>query len=391
MLSLLSAMDVKNLSKNAMMMFDVETNNPLQGGYDKKRIFDFAYGRFNPFVGIKGDIKSNLVYEAMVNPLIVDQIVEWKKVKDAGDDNYYRFFKLLKDHNWWHEHGLTKEEIAKKVNTGMTQNMLKLEYLWLKERDIPRLVDVFGYWTVGKGKDRKDAPKHSRNRGVELNKAYDLMKTIEEWRANEDKLIGMIESGALVGDATYDKLMNSLYNEIYREQYEKEQTKNFRRDLDVFRMIEEKAGVLFKDNIQKWETIVDRFDKEITESKDLLAVTAYNIQHDRGSVVEMNEALGLPSDLGDPRKDGVRAICMRNMMGLLGNLEAQKIINGLEVHNGKFITEELLKSLKGKTLHTTTFQYFYEHVMDVEDFEQPHTAKGDVDAQMDAFIEGVQF
>ena len=50
--------------KDSIVMVDVETNNPQASSFKKLRIFDFAYGAFNPFSGVVGDVKSNVEPES---------------------------------------------------------------------------------------------------------------------------------------------------------------------------------------------------------------------------------------------------------------------------------------------------------------------------------------
>src|SRR5690606_17789510 len=111
---LATLIQVMNLEpdKDSIVMVDVETNDPRRSNFKKLRIFDFAYGSLNPFSGEIQTPEGSLVYEGMLHPGIIEQIIKWKKIKNASFDSYYGFFNLLVAHNWWSDRVISKQEVT---------------------------------------------------------------------------------------------------------------------------------------------------------------------------------------------------------------------------------------------------------------------------------------
>jgi hypothetical protein len=386
---LATLIQVMNLEpdKDSIVMVDVEANNPRASTFKKLRIFDFAYGSLNPFSGEIQEPQSNLVYEGMLHPEVIEQIIKWKKIKNASFDSYYGFFNLLVDHDWWSDRVISKQEITaeamEKFRLSAREKLYKLQ-----TRVLPEKHRVLKYWETVQP-HHKNADKYKADRKADIAKLTEAIKDLTEWIAKGNELDGMVKDGSLIGNPTYDSIMKDIYTDLYSDQYERI---NWEGDLAFFRRVEQLTGARFSGNIKRWGEVITTFDNRLKNNKNLLAITAYNISHEQKAIRQMVADFG-PSEKYATILDGeaYRSICMYNMMGLITKQEVEDLINGLHSYDDKFFVENLAKSLSSKgNLNTMDFELFYQHIFPTREYKQSHTGKGDVFDQSEAFVEAFQ-
>ena len=386
---LATLIQVMNLEpdKDSIVMVDVETNDPSRSSFKKLRIFDFAYGNLNPFSGEIQTPEGSLVYEGILHPKIIEQIIQWKKIKNASFDSYYGFFNLLVEHDWWSDRVISKQEITAEAREQFKLKAREKLYK-LQTRVLPNLQKSLRYWETVQP-HHKYADKYKANRKDDIAKAVVAIKDLTEWIAKGNELDKMIKDGSLTGNPTYDSIMESVYLDLYNDQYER---LNWEGDLAFFRRVEQLTGARFSGNIKRWGEVITTFDNKLKNNKNLLAITAYNISHEQNAIKAMVADFG-PSEKYSTILDGeeYRSICMYNMMGLITKQEAIDLINGLHSYDDKFFVENMAKSLSGTgKLNTQTFELFYKHTFPTREYKQSHTAKGDVFDQSEAFVEVFQ-
>jgi len=373
--------------KDSIVMVDVETNNPSKSDFKKLRIFDFAYGNLNPFSGEIQTPEGSLVYEGMLHPKIIEQIIQWKKIKNASFDSYYGFFNLLVEHDWWSDRVISKQEITAEAREQFKLKAREKLYK-LQTRVLPEQQRVLRYWETVRP-HHKYADKYKADRKANIAKLVKAIKDLTEWIAKGNELDEMIKDGSLTGNPTYDSIMKSVYTDLYKDQYER---LNWEGDLAFFRRVEQLTGARFSGNIKRWGEVITTFDNKLKNNKNLLAITAYNISHEQNAIKAMVADFG-PSEKYAKILDGeeYRSICMYNMMGLITKQKTIDLINGLHSYDDKFFVENLAKTLSYKNnLNTMEFELFYSHIFPTKEYKQSHTAKGDVFDQSEAFVEAFQ-
>lgn len=373
--------------KDSIVMVDVETNNPQASSFKKLRIFDFAYGAFNPFSGVVGDVKSNLVYEGMLNPKVLEQIIEWKKIRHASFDSYYGLFNLLVQQDWWSDRVFPKEEMTEEAIVKFKQSARERLYN-VQTRLLPEQRRILEGWETVRS-HHKDASKHAANRRADIKKSTQAIKDLTEWLAAGEQLDKTIKGGGLLGNPTYDSVMEDVYTDLYSDQYERI---NWEGDMAFFQEVERLTGANFSQDVKRWGDVITTFDQDLKHNKNLLGITAYNIIHEQNAIKVMVSDFG-PSEQYGKILDGDRynSICMNNMMGLISKQEAKDVINSLHTFDDKFFVEQVAKAFKetGK-LNTQTFELFYQNTFPAEKYEQSHTGKGDVLDQTNAFVQAFQ-
>lgn len=387
--SFLQAMQIDE-SKKSIAMVDVETNNPSASKFKKLRIFDFAYGMVNPFDGQITGVESNLVYEGMINPEVIEQTIEWNKIKNASFNSYYGVFNLLREQDWWSERIASREEISQETVVGAFQRTATEKLYKIQNKHLPEQKRILKVWETTQS-TWKTANKYRAERTADIAKMEVAIKDLENWLQDTNNLNTLIQSGNFLGNPTYDSIMRSVYTSLYTEQYERASMQDFRLDQKTFRQIEQKMNVSFSHNIKRWGDTIYQFDNDLKNNKDLLAITAYNISHERNAIKQMNRDFGISSDMNVLDGERYRSICMQNMMGLLTKKESEDIIKGLNSYDPNFFIEGVAESLRntGK-LETRTFEAFYEYIFDTKGYKQTHTAKGDVVDQSKALTEAFQ-
>jgi hypothetical protein len=386
---LATLIQVMNLEpdKDSIVMVDVETNDPTRSDFKKLRIFDFAYGSLNPFSGEIQTPEGSLVYEGMLHPKIIEQIIQWKKIKNASFDSYYGFFNLLVEHDWWSDRVISKQEITAEARERFKLKAREKLYK-LQTRVLPEMQRVLRVWETDRS-HYKNADKYRADRKADIAKLVKAIKDLTEWIAKGNELDKMIKDGSLTGNPTYDSIMESVYRDLYNDQYER---LNWEGDLAFFRRVEQITGARFSGNIKRWGEVITTFDNKLKNNRNLLAITAYNISYEQKAIKAMVADFG-PSEKYSKILDGetYRSICMQNMMGLITKQEAIDLINGLHSYDDKFFVENLAKALSttGK-LNTQTFELFYKHIFPTREYKQSHTGKGDVFDQSEAFVEAFQ-
>lgn len=387
--SFLQAMQIDE-SKKSIAMVDVETNNPSASKFKKLRIFDFAYGMVNPFDGQITGVESNLVYEGMINPEVIEQTIEWNKIKNASFNSYYGVFNLLREQDWWSERIASREEISQETVVGAFQRTATEKLYKIQNEHLPEQKRILKVWETTQS-TWKTANKYRAERTADIAKMEVAIKDLENWLQDTNNLNTLIQSGNFLGNPTYDSIMRSVYTSLYTEQYERASMQDFRLDQKTFRQIEQKMNVSFSHNIKRWGDTIYQFDNDLKNNKDLLAITAYNISHERNAIKQMNRDFGISSDMNVLDGERYRSICMQNMMGLLTKKESEDIIKGLNSYDPNFFIEGVAESLRntGK-LETRTFEAFYEYIFDTKGYKQTHTAKGDVVDQSKALTEAFQ-
>lgn len=373
--------------KDSIVMVDVETNNPQASSFKKLRIFDFAYGAFNPFSGVVGDVKSNLVYEGMLNPKVLEQIIEWKKIRHASFDSYYGLFNLLVQQDWWSDRVFPKEEVTEEAIVKFKQSARERLYN-VQTRLLPEQRRILEGWETVRS-HHKDASKHAAGRRADIKKSTQAIKDLTEWLAAGEQLDKTIKGGGLLGNPTYDSVMEDVYTDLYSDQYERI---NWEGDMAFFQEVERLTGANFSQDVKRWGDVITTFDQDLKHNKNLLGITAYNISHEQNAIKAMVSDFG-PSEQYGKILDGDRynSICMNNMMGLISKQEAKDVINSLHTFDDKFFVEQVAKAFKetGK-LNTQTFELFYQNTFPAEKYEQSHTGKGDVLDQTKAFVQAFQ-
>lgn len=386
---LATLIQVMNLEpdKDSIVMVDVETNNPSRSSFKKLRIFDFAYGNLNPFSGEIQTPQGSLVYEGILHPKIIEQIIQWKKIKNASFDSYYGFFNLLVEHDWWSDRVISKQEITAEAREQFKLKAREKLYK-LQTRVLPEMQRVLRVWETDRS-HYKNADKYKADRKADIAKLVEAIKDLTEWIAKDDELDKMIKDGSLTGNPTYDSIMKDVYRDLYNDQYER---LNWEGDLAFFRRVEQLTGARFSGNIKRWGEVITTFDNKLKNNKNLLAITAYNIAHEQKAIKAMVADFG-PSEKYAKILDGetYRSICMHNMMGLITKQEVIDLINGLHSYDDKFFVDNMAKALSdtGK-LNTQTFELFYKHIFSTKEYKQSHTAKGDVFDQSEAFVKAFQ-
>lgn len=386
---LATLIQVMNLEpdKDSIVMVDVETNDPSRSDFKELRIFDFAYGNLNPFTGEIQEAQGNLVYEGMLHPKIIEQIIQWKKIKNASFDSYYGFFNLLVDHDWWSDRVISKQEVTAEAREEFKRNAREKLYE-LQTRILPEKQRVLKVWETTKS-HYKNANKYKADRKADIAKLTDAIKDLTEWIAKGNELDEMIKGGSLIGNPTYDSIMKDVYTDLYRDQYER---LNWEGDLAFFRRVEQLTGARFSGNIKRWGEVITTFDDKLKNNKNLLGITAYNISHEQKAIKAMVADFG-PSEKYSTILDGeeYRSICMKNMMGLITKQKTKDLINGLHSYDDKFFVDNVAKALSSKNkLNTMEFELFYNEIFPTRDYKQSHTGKGDVFDQSEAFIEAFQ-
>lgn len=373
--------------KDSIVMVDVETNNPKTSNFKKLRIFDFAYGSLNPFSREIQEPQGNLVYEGMLHPEVIEQIIKWKKIKNASFDSYYGFFNLLVAHDWWSDRVISKQEVTAEAREEFKRNAREKLYK-LQTEILPEKQRALRYWETVQP-HHKYADKYKADRKADIVKLVDAIKDLTEWIAKGNELDRMIKDGSLIENPTYDSIMKDVYRDLYSDQYER---LNWEGDLAFFRRVEQITGARFSGNIKRWGEVITTFDDKLKNNKNLLAITAYNISHEQKAIRQMVADFG-PSEKYSTILDGeaYRSICMYNMMGLITKQETTDLINGLHSYDDKFFVENLAKALSSKgNLNTMEFELFYQHIFPTRDYKQSHTGKGDVFDQSEAFVEAFQ-
>lgn len=387
--NLATLIQVMNLEpdKDSIVMVDVETNNPKTSNFKKLRIFDFAYGSLNPFSREIQEPQGNLVYEGMLHPEVIEQIIKWKKIKNASFDSYYGFFNLLVAHDWWSDRVISKQEVTAEAREEFKRNAREKLYK-LQTEILPEKQRALRYWETVQP-HHKYADKYKADRKADIVKLVDAIKDLTEWIAKGNELDRMIKDGSLIENPTYDSIMKDVYRDLYSDQYER---LNWEGDLAFFRRVEQITGARFSGNIKRWGEVITTFDDKLKNNKNLLAITAYNISHEQKAIRQMVADFG-PSEKYSTILDGeaYRSICMYNMMGLITKQETTDLINGLHSYDDKFFVENLAKALSSKgNLNTMEFELFYQHIFPTRDYKQSHTGKGDVFDQSEAFVEAFQ-
>lgn len=384
--TLIQAMNLEP-DKDSIVMVDVETNDPSKSNFKKLRIFDFAYGSLNPFSGEIQTPQGNLVYEGMLHPEVIEQLIKWKKIKNASFDSYYGFFNLLVAHDWWSDRVISKQEITaeamEKFKLDAREKLYKLQ-----TRVLPEQQRLLRGWETDRS-HYKNADKYKADRTADIAKLVDAIKDLTEWIAKGNELDGMIKESSLTGNPTYDSIMESVYTDLYSDQYER---LNWEGDLAFFRRVEQLTGARFSGNIKRWGEVITTFDDKLKNNKNLLGITAYNISHEQKSIRQMVADFG-PSEKYSTILDGetYRSFCMYNMMGLITKQETTDLINGLHSYDDKFFVENLAKALSSKgKLNTMEFELFYQQIFPARDYKQSHIGKGDVFDQSEAFVEAFQ-
>lgn len=386
---LATLIQVMNLEpdKDSIVMVDVETNDPTRSSFKKLRIFDFAYGSLNPFTGEIQETQGDLVYEGMLHPEVIEQLIKWKKIKNASFDSYYGFFNLLIAHDWWSDRVVSKQEITAEA-MGKFKRDAREKLYELQTRYVPEQQRLIKVWGTTKS-HHKNADKYKADRTADLAKAVDAIKDLTEWIAKGNELDGMIKEGSLMGNPTYDSIMNDVYTDLYSDQYER---LNWEGDLAFFRRVEQLTGARFSGNIKRWGEVITTFDDKLKNNKNLLGITAYNISHEQKAIKAMVADFG-PSEKYSTILDGeaYRSICMYNMMGLITKQETKDLINGLHSYDDKFFVDNLAKALSSKgKLNTQKFDLFYKEIFPTREYKQSHTGKGDVFDQSEAFVKAFQ-
>ena len=386
---LATLIQVMNLEpdKDSIVMVDVETNDQSRSDFKKLRIFDFAYGNLNPFSGEIQTPQGSLVYEGMLHPKIIEQIIQWKKIKNASFDRYYGFFNVLIEHVWWSDRVISKQEITAEAREQFKLKAREKLYK-LQTRILPEQQRALRYWETVQP-HHKYADKYKADRKADIAKAVDAIRDLTEWIAKGNELDEMIKDGSLTGNPTYDSIMESVYLDLYNDQYER---LNWEGDLAFFRRVEQLTGARFSGNIKRWGEVITTFDNKLKNNKNLLAITAYNISHEQNAIKAMVADFG-PSEKYSTILDGeeYRSICMYNMMGLITKQETIDLINGLHSYDDKFFVENMAKALSGTgNLNTMNFELFYNHIFPTREYKQSHTAKGDVFDQSEAFVKAFQ-
>lgn len=388
LITLLYAMNIEP-ENNAMAMIDVETDDPSRRGGGDLRIFDFGYGFFNPLQGTKGEVQSNLVYEGMINPRVADQILRWDKIKNASQNHYYSLFNQLKAKNWWSDRTMTQAQIRENIKDGVIQSSLSDKY----QEQTVLLADKMGILNTWMGPrfHYKEAPRRINERMEDIKSIQQTIAHLNKWMASGDNLKTLIESARITNNPSHDEIMKKIYQEFYEEQAERYDPLTRHKDMQVIREIEKRMGQNFSDKIDTWENTINNFHSAMVNNTNLLGITAYNIQHEQNAIKSMNKAFGVPSEIGDLTRDSYRLICMKNMIGFLKNQDLWDLVMGLEYFYEDAMSEGFLRSLeKAGKLQTESFQLLYPTIMKTgEKYKQPHTAKGDVEDQMDVFTEYV--
>lgn len=387
--NLATLIQVMNLEpdKDSIVMVDVETNDPSRSDFKKLRIFDFAYGSLNPFSGEIQTPEGNLVYEGMLHPEVIEQIIKWKKIKNASFDSYYGFFNLLVAHDWWSDRVISKQEVTAEAREEFKRNAREKLYK-LQTEILPEKQRALRYWETVQP-HHKYTNKYKANRKADIAKLVEAIKDLTEWIAKGNELDRMIKDGSLIENPTYDSIMKDVYRDLYSDQYER---LNWEGDLAFFRRVEQLTGAKFSGNIKRWGEVITTFDNRLKNNKNLLAITAYNITHEQNAIKAMVADFG-PSEKYSTILDGeaYRSICMNNMMGLITKQETTDLINGLHSYDDKFFVDNLAKALSNKgKLNTMEFELFYQHTFPARNYKQSHTGKGDVFDQSEAFVEAFQ-
>jgi len=386
---LATLIQVMNLEpdKDSIVMVDVETNDPRRSNFKKLRIFDFAYGSLNPFSGEIQTPEGSLVYEGMLHPGIIEQIIKWKKIKNASFDSYYGFFNLLVAHNWWSDRVISKQEVTAEAREEFKRSAREKLYK-LQTEILPEKQRALRYWETVRP-HHKYADKYKADRKADIAKLVEAIKDLTEWIAKGNELDKMIKDGTLTGNPTYDSIMKDVYTSLYSDQYER---LNWEGDLAFFRRVEQLTGARFSGNIKRWREVITTFDNKLKNNKNLLAITAYNISHEQKAIKAMVADFG-PSEKYSKILDGetYRSICMYNMMGLITKKEVIDLLNGLHSYDDKFFVNNIAKTLSGTgNLNTMEFELFYQHIFPTKKYKQSHTGKGDVFDQSEAFVEAFQ-
>lgn len=373
--------------KDSIVMVDVEANNPNTSDLQRLRIFDFAYGAFNPVSGEIGEITNNLIYEGMIHPEVIDQIINWKKIRYASFDSYYGLFNLLVQNDWWSDRVFPRDEISDEAVVKFKQETRERLYN-AQRRLLPEQKRVLRVWETERA-HYKNASENIAKRKAEIKKIVQSIKDLTELLLAEEEVEGTIQSGGLIGNPLYDKIMGSVYMDLYKDQYERI---NWQGDLAFFKEVEKTMNVNFHQDIARWGDFITTFDNKLKNNKNLLGITAYNLRHEQRSVRSMVEDFG-PSEEYASILDGERynSTCMYNMMGLISKQEVGDIINGLHSYDDKFFVKRVAEAFKDTgALKTQSFELFYKNTFPTSEYKQKHTAKEDVLDQEEAFVEAFQ-
>lgn len=377
-----------NPDKSSVVIVDSEstayTGPDGRGGV----IFDFGYGTTNVQTGHISKPKGKLVYESIKDTRIIKEIENWEKIKFASKESVYSFYKLLSEKGWWKEE-IMQEGDPIKVMFGLA-NEASEKRLPILKKEKAGLTQSADYWR-GKGTFQNPSSSAStinyRNRTEDIQAVNVAILQIEDFLKTQDGLEDYLTKGLLGTGNTLDKIKSRAYLRMYNEQKFYYTTTEFKNDSNLFHSLS------LSYDMERWRTIMSKFQAEmdaLANQGKLLGITAYGLAFaEKRFIKQTCEAYGTPefADILDKYAN----FCLMNFSQLLYDLNPQEVIDSLSQYNGKdLLTEgmELALSTQSWKQHLS-FEMFYEHIFERKDFEQTHTAAGDVQHESEAFIEAI--
>lgn len=367
-----------DINKSELAMVDVET------GRLNKMVFDFAYGFVNPVMGFQSNPEGNIIYEAIANPQLIEEIKEWDKIRKHGyAGGVYEFYKLLKDNNWWDQFLLTPQEIDLEMATVFTQKAQ--EHLYEIQSIVGRLAEVMAtHKRKSTWKDTNSPTrKHYENRRIEMKQGQDAYIALKRILEKEENLANLVKSGALAENTTIARIQSDIIKGMYKDQLQNMNWElRWEQDMqtEIFRNL--------KYPIKTWKNTMEGFSKGLKKhSSSLLGITGYGVSSDQAAISRTSALYTPGTDYGE-LFDTYGSVCMNNMLGLLDKVDREALLSGLSKYDEKGLNKMLEDAFKNiGTLNTMKFNFRYENVFNCENYEQPHTAKGDVWDQSKALIE----
>lgn len=344
-----------------------------------RMIFDFAYAINTPREGLQGIPKGTLVYEALKDSFLYDEISKWNKVKNATENQTYSIINKLHNSDWFSKTHSPAEiaQIQKELTTSVAINVLeKTRKLTVLANDI----SFRGEWNNETGSRRKfEGSKYTRElyeqsliNASEVDKGAIMLKRYIEYQDNVEHLI----KNKIVAENDYhlQRKLGKLYYDRYTKMKLTPSEKEMREDLATVKTM------LHGDQVESWGTIMKEFESTLDGYKDsLLGISAYSIQNDRSFIRQTSDKYGFPTYRNV--LDKYREVCLEAMYKQLRRMKPEDIANMLDGENPDAIAKGYRVALRnsGKSAKAS-FTVAYNNEFDAKNrgFKAQHTAPGDV-------------
>lgn len=371
--------DLKLTSKTDIVVLDTES------AVGSRLIFDFAYSIVNPLSGTKTSPDGTLVYEALKDEYLISVISKWKKVKYAAEDSVYSFYKTLLAEGWYSQNFSTPELEQEALAVVRT----KAERQYEEQKEITAdLLYRQAWWDPHSGRRKPWTPGEFSIQRLDAavkrtKKSENVEKVLRLFLETEENLDEVMKKRLLgKGYGSLEEIKSNIYYTIYNQEKRKIDKKEIRQDLAFFRSL----GL--KQPVKKWGDIMKSFDEDV-KSRDILAVTAYNIGADKAFIRKTSDVFG-PSSYRNIL-DKYPQICLQNMYKRLKEIPADDIYGMLKQNNIEDIKNSYESALatKGKQKRSR-FEVAYQTEFNTKDFATKHTAAGDVADESDFLIKIIQ-